>query len=89
MSDSHLAIAISVAVPLRILELQAQGGPSQEQLNRLPEISRNLSEHGDALLYQSKKQGETARLFNDMALAIAILAFAPGGVTIFGRHYQV
>ena len=88
MSDSILSIALSTAVPLHILELERNGGPTPEDAAGMPTIAQELAEHGDLLLFKSRKPGETARLFNREARGIALLAFAPGGVTIFGRHYE-
>lgn len=84
----HLGIALATAVPLHIWELEAAGGPSADDLASLPDISRLLAEQGDNLLFKSKKPGETARLFNETARALAILAFSPGGVTAFGQHWE-
>jgi len=79
---------MGVAIPLHILELQECGGPSEDDLKYAHETSAILSEHGDKLLFKSKKKGETAEIFNRTAKAIAVLAFCPGGVTIFGQHFE-
>jgi len=42
--------------------------------------------HGDHLLFGGLHCAET---FNAVAKGIAALAFCPGGVTIFGRHWEV
>lgn len=47
-----------------------------------------IAEHGDNILYRAKRRGDTAAAFNALAEAIAILAFAPGGVTFLGEHYE-
>jgi hypothetical protein len=39
-------------------------------------------------LFKSKIKGETAKQFNKTALAIAVLSFQPGGIEIFGLHFE-
>ena len=97
MIDEHLLIALSAAVPLYIMELQAQGGPVQEQYPSCSEVeqllgakgvARLLGAKGDVLLFGEGKKGEAAGVFNAMARGLAILAFCPGGVTFFGQHWE-
>lgn len=93
VDDEHkvsglLHIAMSAAIPLRIMELQARGGPSDADWSGLGAVAQDLAEHGDLLLYRGGKKGQSADLFNATAQAIAVLAFLPGGITIFGSHYQ-
>jgi hypothetical protein len=46
--------------------------------------------HADELLFASKKNiAQATEIFNDLCDAIAFLAFAPGGVDIFGYRYEV
>lgn len=40
------------------------------------------------MLFRSKRKGETADAFNHLAEGIACLAFAPGGVRLFGSHWE-
>lgn len=88
MSDTILKGLLSVAVYLRIEELKARGGPSPEEWRKLPETGKLLAEQGDKLLYPSAKKGETADLFNKTAQAIAILSYVPGGIVVFGMHFE-
>jgi hypothetical protein len=86
--DPALAIALSAAVPLRILEYERSGGPSPDDVERARRYANVLAEKGDRLLFRSKKPGETADMFNGLADAVAVMAFCPGGVTTFGQHYE-
>lgn len=87
--DSNLAIALSAAVPLRILMMEAKGGPDDFERKEATAFSDVLGEKGDRLLFRSAgKPGEAADLFNQLARAIAVLAFCPGGVNCFGAHYE-
>ena len=86
--NNHLAIAMSAAVPLHIMRLQAKGGPTDEDMKQAQEVSDKLGERGDVLLFGGGKKGEVADLFNGTANAIACLSFVPGGITIFGEHFE-
>lgn len=107
-----LAISLSAAVPLRILELK--GGPVHPAsllLEKIPcpwcpekgtcltcqgsgraprnEIfGRYLGEQGDILLFGGGKKGQVATVFNAVAESLAYMAFVPGGVTVFGMHFE-
>lgn len=83
-----LPIALSAAVPLRIMELQERGGPTDTDMERAQQFSNDLGQHGDILLFRGGKRGETAALFNGLAFSIAVLAFCPGGVKVFGQHWE-
>jgi len=52
------------------------------------ETSGMLGEHGDILIHGGGKKGQCADLFNRTAHAIAVLAFAPGGVEVFGAKFE-
>lgn len=57
-------------------------------LQRARICSQEIAEHGDNILYRSKKKGESAVAFNRLAEGIACLVFVAGGVTIFGLHFE-
>ena len=77
-----------LAVFLRIKTLEQQGGPGAEDMAKVQETSDMLGEHGDILLHGGGKPGQCADLFNRTAHAIAVLAFAPGGVELFGTRFE-
>lgn len=87
-SNQLLPIALSVAVPLWIMQLEEKGGPTKEDFENLKETENLIAAHGDELLYRSKKEGRTAELFNKTAKAIAVLSFCPGGINIFNQHFE-
>jgi hypothetical protein len=68
-------------------ELRRRGGPDDPDLDQARAFSTDLAARGDVLMFGGKK-GEAAHLFNRLAHALAVLAFAPGGVTIFGHHWE-
>ncbi len=88
VSNDLLSLSLDAAVPLHILYLQLQGGPSDSDVERARAFSAILCAKGDELLYRSKKPGYTATLFNDLAEAIAVMAFQPAGIKVFGQHWK-
>ena len=85
--ESHpLPLFVDAFVPLRIAELEAQGGPTDDDWARVKTYPADFGPRGEALLYRIK--GETGEMAGKLLDAIAVLAFSPGGITIFGRHYE-
>ena len=79
---------LQLAVPLYIQQLKGNGGPADSDFTRLRGIGDGLAQRGDILLYGGRKRGEAAQLFNDLAFAIAVLSFVPGGVCVFGQRWE-
>lgn len=79
---------MQMAVPLHIMRLKEKGGPTAEDMKKAQETSDILGERGDILLCGGGKKGEAADQFNRTAHAIAVLAFCPGGLDIFGSHFE-
>jgi hypothetical protein len=87
--DSTLAVSLSGAVPLWAMKIRQEHPSDWDYIKaRAEACSQVIAEHGDNILFKSKKPGETARAFNALAEAIACLSFLPGGVTVFGQHWE-
>lgn len=84
--ESLLKISLSAAVPLWVNELKNRDWSFL--IERAKICSQEVAEHGDNLLFRSKKKGESATAFNRFAEGLAILSMAPGGVKIFGLHFE-
>lgn len=90
-----LSIALSAAVPLWIMKFVRAGGPSDADYEAAVAFALTLAEKGDVLLFgrggRRVPPGEpsVADLFNGLARSVAVLAFCPGGITVFGQHYEV
>lgn len=82
-----LAVMLDCAVPLYIAELEARGGPDDADIEAARAFSSVLAARGDVLLYGGKP-GEAGGLADRAARGVAVLAFCPGGVTLFGRHWE-
>ena len=90
MTDDAILLrtSLEVAVQLWIQLLQARPWSTFPNQARCQVLVALLAEHGDDVLYRSRKRGGSATAFNALAEAIATLAFAPGGVTAFGLHFE-
>lgn len=77
---AHLAMALEVAVPLWISQLQRV--PWASVMERAKVCSGAVAARGDLLLTLGPRKGDTAEVFNRLAEGIACLAFAPGGVRL-------
>jgi hypothetical protein len=86
--EGLLATSLSMAVTLIIMEMAQHGGPTEDDYKRVKSYQDDLLERGNDLFYPSKKEGDTAKRFNQVADAIAVLSFAPGGITVFGLHFD-
>ena len=86
--NEHLSEMMKMAVFFRVEELKVRGGPPAEDMKKARETSDMLGEHGDILLHGGGKPGQCADLFNRTAHAIAVLAFVPGGVELFGTRFE-
>lgn len=85
MDDTLIKLALSAAVPLWIEELKNK--PWAELQEMAQAAADIVASKGDLIMFRGKK-GESAAAFNALAKGIAILSFAPGGVTVFGDHYE-
>jgi len=88
LTFESIKLFLDASVPLRVMSLQEQGGPTSEDFKRVTAHSNLLGEHGDALMFKSKKKGLTAEVANAVADSIAVLSFTPGGINIFNRLWE-
>lgn len=86
MTEHQLTLFLECSVPLYIAALSDQGGPFDADIEAARAFGPELAARGDLMLYGGKP-GEAAELAGGMARAIAVLAFCPGGVTVFGRTW--
>lgn len=81
-----LKISLAAAVPLWIEQFRPLSDAQRAAIAH--ESAQVVAEKGDVILYRSKRKDETAKAFNQLARGIAVLAFVPGGVTVFGLHFE-
>jgi hypothetical protein len=77
---------LPMAVMLKTADLKKR--PWREIQAIATEASQFIGEHGDNILFMGPKKGDTAKAFNMLAAGVSALSFAPGGVTLFGLHFE-
>lgn len=96
--NGALATCLEAAVPLWILRIKDRqpgrnGKPDagdyewMRQLND-PKLGDDFCLRLEYVLFRGPKKGDTARAFNELARCISIMAFCPGGITVFGRRWE-
>lgn len=85
-----LTATLSIAVPLRIHELQQLDGETRTRQARVwaDAAGDAVAHQGDILQYGGTR-GEAAGVFNHLARGLAALACAPGGVVFAGMHWCI
>ena len=81
---SLLETTLDAAVPLWIHQFRDLS--EEERMEMIGEISPGFAERMEYVI--QKTEGKTADAFNDLARAIALMSFLPGGVKCFGRHWE-
>lgn len=86
MSNSDLLLwTLEAAVPLWIERVR--GWTPDARVARARRVPDVLGAKGDVLQFGSKKKGEAAAVFNELALGLACGAYQPGGITFCGRTW--
>ena len=77
------------AVQQQVAEIKERGGLTAAEIQRAAELCAILgSEKGEIVLYGGGKPGERADHYNQVAHAVAVLSLLPGGVDLFGCHFE-
>jgi hypothetical protein len=85
-TETLLPMALSAAVPLWIERLRLLS--AEQRIARARELAEFMHSPGigESILFLIP--GKSALGFNALAEAIACLSFCPGGITLFGNHFQ-
>ncbi len=78
---------LAVSVPGWQQKIARHWHPAKRRARALI-CARELAGKGDTLMYGSKRHGQSALLFGYFAESVALLSFQPGGVTVFGVHFE-
>lgn len=81
-----LQASLSAAVPIEAENLRRL--PLDQVLDLARKSAATIAEKGDIILYKSNKPGATAQAFAALARGVAAASFAPGGVKLFGLHFE-
>lgn len=85
VTESLFKMHLATCVPLRIDELRRQALPLTEHVARVSAYAQDIGEYGDQLLFRGPR---TKELINKVVDGLAVMAFIPGGVTLFGLHFE-
>jgi hypothetical protein len=80
--------ALEIGVPLALQDLERRGGPLEHDYEEVRAFAETIATEGADILFRSKKRGVTARLMAQLIRAVAVLAYAPGGVTVARLHFD-
>jgi hypothetical protein len=87
-----LRVHLQLHVPSRIHYYLCRGGPDAEDYDRCSDYREALCSRGELLVYPDEA-GKTGReqyqeLLEHLVDTFAVLAFSPGGITLFGAHFD-
>jgi hypothetical protein len=85
-AGSLLKSMLPMAVMLNTLNFEKMSWADLQEA--IKGASQALAEHGDNILFRGPKKGDTAKGFNQLAKAITVLSFVPGGITFLGMHFE-
>lgn len=83
---------LEAAVPVWILQMRAEQWTRAERLERARVAGKLITERADLLIRSPEKpvhHEQRADLLNRLAEGVACMAFCPGGVTLFGKTFDV
>lgn len=80
-----IRLTLASAVEIELAHLRRTGGPTEYAMDAAHEFIAH-QRLGEAILYATKN--ETREQMRVLCEITAILAFCPGGVTLFGLHFE-
>ncbi len=89
-----LLSCLDVAVPLNMWTLSQMSPWRRDEIRTAWMVGATdlVASHGDALMYRTQRNPDephAAQIFNALAKALAAAACRPGGITVWGRHWEV
>lgn len=84
-----LQVSLDAAIPLWQIQISERFASREEAIAYLAEHASGLRElfGSEDILYKSTKPGDSAKAFNALAEAVALMSLMPGGVRVFGRQW--
>ena len=87
LCNQALIPSLEFSVLLHICNLKKQQYIPDRLLSQAKETADLIACEGDTLLYGGNF-GDAAKVFNQVAVSIAVLSFQPGGIKVFGLHFE-
>jgi hypothetical protein len=84
--EANLAEALRCAVPLHVAEMRGWT-PDRRRRVGMPHGWTAHIGLADSMLFGTKIRGRAELAFTTWARGLAVLAYEPGGVTLFGVHF--
>lgn len=78
--NEYIIPSLKAAVFMRTQEIKLNGFITEDQALQAKATASLIEQHGTQMLY--------GKQFIETAKSIAVLAFQPGGYTVFGLHFQ-
>jgi hypothetical protein len=78
---AQLALAIRLALPIRLLYFERKGGASDEDYARMPNVAEKLASCGTSLMWRDADGVLSSEMFRDLVYALAVASVPPIGGT--------
>lgn len=85
LENPALIETLRIAVILHIKNLKSLGYIPKACSEAVAALPDELGAYADQLLFGGEK---SVSLFNQLAMAVAVLAFAPNGIELFGMRFE-
>lgn len=86
--DSMLVESLAIAVPLWVERYAGKVSWEEAQRRARICVQHLMGPGGEDILFASTRPGGSAEAFNRLAEGVAIASFQPGGITVFGHHFE-
>ena len=83
-----LSAFLAETVPVKIEQIEAQSGPTLNDYVNLGPFAEILGSKGDVLLFGGGKPMLQQELADQLAYAIAVMSYIPGGITLFNMKFE-
>lgn len=87
--NAEFSQSLVFLVEIAVIALERQGGPTPELEAWAREVGVRLAHGGDEVQFRDGKGASAAPRLGDIAKALAIGAWAPGGLDLYGHHFEV
>lgn len=95
--SKKIAIFMEAVVPLHIATLRRRGGPTAQEHERIKAFGFDFGSYADRLFTtepprpatrEAERAPGTDEVLSELAFALAVASFQPGGVKFWGLHFE-